>query len=232
MKHKHRQAEKGSVLFYILIAVVLFAALSYSVGTMMRGGGENQVGQERAKILAAEVLNYGRAIRSAVQDMRISNGCAATDIRFITSALTGYGTSVRSACDVFDTAGGGITYIAPNSEVTSESWYITGGTVVSGIGTECTNSGCTELLLVLAGLPISICNEINSSLNIDDSVAANVEDNISAAAKFTGSYAYDTSYVGDTTAVNLVGKNAACMISLGSPSSAGTGVFYQVLIAR
>jgi hypothetical protein len=52
------RSESGNALFYILIGVVLFAALGMAVSSSMRGGGNAEAIQEdRAKILSDELLN-------------------------------------------------------------------------------------------------------------------------------------------------------------------------------
>ena len=55
--YNNRQKERGSVLFYILIGVVLFAALSYTVSGMMRGGDATMITEERSRLLAGEILD-------------------------------------------------------------------------------------------------------------------------------------------------------------------------------
>ena len=58
-------SQKGSVLVIILVAVALFAALSYTVANMMRGGAE--IGSEKAGIYASEILTYAQSVGEAVK---------------------------------------------------------------------------------------------------------------------------------------------------------------------
>ena len=73
-------SEKGSVIFIILIAIILFAALGYAVSNMMRG--PSNIGNETAGIYASEILTYAQSVREAVHMMRISNGCDDSQISF------------------------------------------------------------------------------------------------------------------------------------------------------
>lgn len=60
-----RRSERGNILFMILIAVALFAALSYAVTSSSRGGSKG-IGEERARLLASRIVQYGTSIEQAV----------------------------------------------------------------------------------------------------------------------------------------------------------------------
>ena len=54
--------ESGNVLFIILIAVALFGALNFVVGNMLRGGNPQAISEQKASILADEILAQARDI--------------------------------------------------------------------------------------------------------------------------------------------------------------------------
>ena len=97
--------ERGNALFLILIAVALFAALSYAITQSGRGGGS--VSQQTALITAGQVTEQPADVRSATTRM-ILTGITGTSIVFDTSA---------SQNNVFDTVtgGGGATNVPPPS---------------------------------------------------------------------------------------------------------------------
>src|SRR5882757_6709060 len=98
MRGLHQKAEsirqeRGNALFLILIAVALFAALSYAITQSGRGSGT--VNKETNIVISGQVVEEPAAIRTAVTRMIIT-GTSTTAITF------GGG----GATDVFDAATG------------------------------------------------------------------------------------------------------------------------------
>src|ERR1700761_7280485 len=91
------RAESGNALFLILIAVALFAALSYAITQSGRGGGN--VSNQTALITAGQITEAPADIRAAVARMLIT-GVAPTTVAYIASGGT-------LADDVFDQTGVG-----------------------------------------------------------------------------------------------------------------------------
>ncbi|MAQ71053.1 MAG: hypothetical protein CL565_02550 [Alphaproteobacteria bacterium] len=69
----------GNVLFLILIAVVLFAALSYAISNSGRGGGDTS--KEKSVIIASQITEFATNMRYAIQRMTIM-GTASAAIEF------------------------------------------------------------------------------------------------------------------------------------------------------
>lgn len=105
---------RGNILFLILLAVVLFAALSYAVTSSMRGGGKD-AGNENAELGAAQILQWFSAIDAAVMRMEM-NGIKYEDMSFIYNAkyyggnaLNNYMNNTRctsDSCRIFKPDGG------------------------------------------------------------------------------------------------------------------------------
>lgn len=116
MKRPHNA--KGNILFLILLAVVLFAALSYAVTSSMRGGGKD-AGAESARTGAASILQYMALVRSEVQRLMLVNDCAYQNIDFRSNLYKRYdGSNVdsgmaaavpKTGCAVFTAYGGAIS---------------------------------------------------------------------------------------------------------------------------
>ncbi len=229
-----RYKENGNVLFLILIAVALFAALSYAI-TQSSRSGNGDISKEKAALIASQITQYGASIESAVLRMRMSNGCSDTDISFET-ALSAYDFThtppVADACKIFHPSGGGISFQTPidwfdtssSSYDPSEAAYVTWGNGeynVQDIGTD-----APDLVFSLWGLKKSVCNELNKKLGIiysgDDPPAETVNANVD----YQGTY--------PATAVNVIGSTATALVghSSGCFSDPTGYVYYHVLIPR
>ena len=69
----YRANNSGNVLFLILIAVALFAALSYAVTNSGRTGGGQALSRDQAKIKASELLQYASYIQQTMTRLSYSN---------------------------------------------------------------------------------------------------------------------------------------------------------------
>lgn len=92
--------QSGNILFLILIAVALFAALSYAVTQSNRGGGSNAQA-EKDQINTAQYLQWASNIKYAITRMKLINGCEDTDITF-------YNNPARPECGIFHPDGGAV----------------------------------------------------------------------------------------------------------------------------
>lgn len=205
-------------MVYLLIAIALFAALGYAVSQSMRGGDPTLVSTERVKVLASDLLDYGRNVRQAVQTIRINNGCTETEISFEANGLAGYvhtPTVARDACKIFNMAGGRMNYVPPTQDVSSNDWLLTGSTVIDQVGTT-----APDLTLILRDIPLSVCQYINDQMNIPAPVA----DTTVSFTPFTSTYA------STATLEAADGFPAGCQGF--DDGSTTTYFFYQVVLSR
>lgn len=228
--------ERGNILFYILIAIVAFAALSFAIS---RGGRESAstIDREKVDLAATEILDYATALRGNIQNMSIQ-GVKQNQLCFDHAS---YGTAYQyAACSsaknkVFDSLGGGAP--APRTPspavlVTSQSalpgyglWSFPRTIQIKGVGTDCSSPtpGCNELVAIMLPLRDDVCRAINKKMAIDN--PDNLPVNISTVtyAPYLGSFVYD-SVIDPTT---LIGKRTGCF-----RDNSGINVFYAVLIAN
>jgi hypothetical protein len=147
-------ASRGNALFLILIAVALFAALSYAITQSGRGSGS--IDKENALIASSQLTQYPAALRTAITRMVIT-GTAVT-------ALT-FDTADTSANGVFSTNGGGSISQTPPSSSGATIWHYisapsaTNGWFVEGIGTT-----APEVIAYATGLNLATCTAINRGL--------------------------------------------------------------------
>lgn len=238
------KAESGNVLFIILIAIALFGALSFAVSNMMRSGNAEAISEQRASILADEILAYARDIRQTVQNLRISNGCEDEDISFENSIITGYEHTspvARDECKIFHPDGGGLSYIAPIEDwlvtlspvpVFRGEWYF-GPVCAEDIGQAGACSEATkDVVMFLPYINKQLCITLNDKLGVDNpSGDPPVEASNGWTAsnfKFTGDFS-----VGGTQ-LQQAGNRAGCFEGFNASSipPSDTYHFYQVLLVR
>jgi len=102
---QHLNCETGNVLFLILIAVALFAALSYAVTNSTRSGG-GSIRNEQAKLDQAVIENYMVCISQAQQILGTVRGCSS--VSYDPPAL--WDDDETGQCQVFHPQGGGCSY--------------------------------------------------------------------------------------------------------------------------
>lgn len=130
--------ENGNVLFLILIAVALFAALSYAV-TQSSRSSSSDASRENARLIASNFMSLFSQIDSAVTRLQISNGCTDDEMGFAPTVISktgaiisdvsisgdgstqnlaaygagptlqwGYNRRVDGSCDIFGINGGNV----------------------------------------------------------------------------------------------------------------------------
>jgi hypothetical protein len=177
----------GNVLFLILIAVVLFAALSYSVTSSSRSGSGNS-NREIDKTSIAQMQVLPNAVRNAITRMTL-NGASINDINFLTpSQFSVHPTNVQNN-SVFHPNGGGVavsdilgdpigTYprLVDDACTAGQGWGFPDGTTLWWVGVGKLNQiGVTqtgantdnaEIVMALFCIKKSVCDAINAQAGI------------------------------------------------------------------
>ncbi|MET4133007.1 type II secretory pathway pseudopilin PulG [Porphyrobacter sp. MBR-155] len=227
-------AQKGNALFLILIAVALFAALSYAITTSSRGGSNSN--RENILISAAEITQYAGALQSAITRMRLVNGCADTTISFwtdtngdgaATAADTYYNPTAPTdfSCHVFHPVGGGVApQSAPALARLSDDFSYNGGHPVIDVPTP-TPPNTAELLLALRDINRDVCLEINKAVGVPLSAgdAPQEPDPDFFTQKFIGVYVTGN----HITSANMRGRREGCF-----KNPSGMYFYFAVLIER
>lgn len=178
MDDRHLISQKGNVLFLILIAVALFAALSYAVTRNSRNNGGN-INVEKAKPEAAQLVQYASQIKYAITKIMVINGCDFWDISFentIDGTRYEHTPPVSNECKIFHENGEGLTpqHAKEMGYLGEFGWYFWPYDKFyfllqkfSGIGIEGGSSG-SDLSMVGAHLRTDLCmavNELSSIVN-------------------------------------------------------------------
>lgn len=163
-KSESRLAECGNVLFLILIAVVLFAALSYAVTQSSRSGGGGTDGEANL-VNSAQITQYPASVRTAIVRM-IIGGVDVTQLNFDPpSAFATTCNTTATAC-VFHPSGGGATSVTAPASVTASGnqaeWVFTSDYAIENISTS-----ANDIIAMLPGVGGAICTRLNTELGIN-----------------------------------------------------------------
>lgn len=211
-----KSSEKGNVLFYILIAVALLAALSFAVSQSGRGN-VNKLSEDKARIYATDMIEYGNIIASAVGQLRL-RGCSKNEINFENNISAGYtnpNAPADKSCDVFNINGGGVVYKRPPEAMTLSgnaiNYYFNAQNEIKNIGTTCAASTCSDLLLLSQSINQESCIAINELLDITNPSGIPPVSPINLSTpKFTGTFGYDET-MGDIASDTVIaGKKSGC----------------------
>lgn len=167
LKHNKadRRSERGNVLFLILIAVALFAALSYAVTSSSRSGG-GDASSETNLVSSASITQYPASVRTSIVRMIIS-GTTADTIAFDPPPFTACTGAALDRC-VFHPSAGGATHVLASSDVMADGaqgdWTFNGDFEIINIGTSAAGSDGNEVIAFLPGIKQGICTKINDEL--------------------------------------------------------------------
>lgn len=233
-------AESGNVFFYIMVAIVLFAALSYAVSQSNRGS-VSAMSEEQAKLAATEILEYASVLTNATAQLRL-RGYKDTEISYENAMAPGYANAActEEACKIFSTEGGGVSYRAPPEEWLDTSraaeagygaWVFSGENEIDRVGTDGAAAANKDLIVFLPYVKKALCIEVNKKTGVTNPAGdpPREADTIAAyTALFTGTYVHGESL---TLPDPDKGKSGGCFEGGGTPSL-GTYHVYQVLMAR
>ncbi|MCB9991949.1 MAG: hypothetical protein H6867_11385 [Rhodospirillales bacterium] len=233
--------ESGNVLFLILIAVALFAALSYAVTQSTRSGG-GDAGRETSKISSAQLTQYPAGIRTSLVRM-IIGGQNVDTLEFNSAGefagCTEYPTgSLEYPRCVFHPTGGGATYVNPSNDLVAAptTWVFNGDNEIELVGTTTAGAGVAtgtvDLIAFLPDITLSVCQSINEELGITgiptetDVLFTNASNMINPNGATDTSLAAGGGSIG-VDAAELDGQPFGCF-----QQPAGRYVYYHVLIER
>ncbi len=234
--------QRGNILFLILLAVVLFAALSYAVTSSTRGGGKD-ASPEKYKTMAAQLVQFGTLVEQSIIRARTVGGAPEWGLDLDDgsgpSTSNNNNTCTDPGCLIFTKPGrtGLMTSVKFGEEYVDPAFRANNPSYGGGSGTEMSfrmipvagmGTALPDLLYTIQGLTPALCQAVNESLW---GRAYSEEEGYGG-----GIQAYSGTLTGPltSTAPNLwdgfyTGKNTACIGRLGSGYG---GDFYYVVMPR
>lgn len=251
MKNKGYYQESGNVLFLILIAVALFAALSYAV-TQSTRSGTGSTDREQSLLGSATLTQYPTALRTAIVRMVL----AGRDVRGIWfEPPSDFGTLDVNRL-VFHPEGGGASFQEGATDVMASpaaggptpvgTWYHNMQLEIPNVGKS--GTGGNDLIAFLPGVNDNACLRINQQMGIpagvsgctyntsgiptvtltDGNITKNMENDVDSG--IAPNIAAETLSCG--TAFNAKASGCFYDATLVVNGKTGNNVFYSVIIER
>jgi len=219
MKRNH---SSGNVLFLILIAVVLFAALSYAVTTSSRSGGSG-ADQEKKNLLTAQLAQDTSLIDRSIMRLRILHDCSDVEISLENEVNDGYDFGSRDECKIFHPDGGNLSWFKTPNGI-GGSYFYNFRNFIYGQG--CSGAvGCTDLIMFARGVSNNICLEVNEVFNnITDGTIPTNSGNLDQNDVYDGARSPN----GQLSTGGTLSDKTGCFYE----SDYDGNIFYHVLIAR
>ncbi len=163
---QRKQSERGNVLFLILIAVALFAALSYVVTQSTRSGG-GSTEREKNILSSAQMTQYPTALRTALIRL-VLGGVSIESVRFDAPGTGGFAPAQSASVLIFHPDGGGATYQqAPGDLIANAAlapWNFNAEFEVPAIGVG--GAGGNDIIAFLRNVTTGVCRQVNEELGI------------------------------------------------------------------
>lgn len=209
------RSQRGNILFLILLAIILFAALTYAVNSGLRGGSPDALPKEKARTFAAQLLQNAGLIEQTIMRERTVNGVPewgfdmkGTNVNNLTN-----GACTANNCRLFSGNGGLIDSIAIPDWASTEFTNIAYRRLelkpasILNIGTS-----APDLLYQYRFLRREVCEAINTLLGHGDIDLNNFSEAWGAADVYSGtltSFPTTVATLGDQM-TTLKGKSAFC----------------------
>lgn len=239
INEENKRSESGNVLFLILIAVALFAALSYAV-TQSTRSGSGTADKEKSLLSSATMTQHPTAMRTSLIRMVLS-GVDVTDISFNAPASFGSVSDLTEA--VFHPTGGGAVYQKAPAEIMSGTnqgtWFYNANWDIPQIGID--GAGGNDIIAFLPGITQIVCRGTNEEFALVTTGCTMTDGLIPDLNASTDSSNIRSNFEeGDTFPVGNQEDlaNAACTVFSGQPSGCfydsdnDEYVFYSVLLER
>ncbi len=240
MKPARNKKQDGNVLFLILIAVALFAGLSYVV-TQSTRSNTGSAESEKSTLISTQIVDYPNLIKTSILRMRLQN-IPLEDIYFNYPEDFG---SLPIRQLIFHPQGGAASYQEAPTNVmadgVSKNWNFNADYQVPGIGTD--GAGGNDVTAFLVGVTNGACVKINEKIGVNISsctsgqlsngVPISGADLTNINVNITDSYTFPTGTVEDldSTCVNVFfRKPIGCFAD--TATTPPTYIVYSVVLER
>ena len=161
-----RSKEHGNALIYVLIAIALFAALSFTLGRQSDTSEVGSLDDERAQLYASQLISYATQTKSAVDQMLFTSASDIDDLDFMAPTDANFETA-PVIHKVYHPQGGGLIpgklpaqVVAQVTNDPEPGWYLGRFNNI-----EWTATGSNDVILVAYQITEQACGLINEKIN-------------------------------------------------------------------
>lgn len=162
----HRKDNKGSAVFYVFLAIVLFAALGFAISKSGRAPAIDYSEQE-AEIEFQDFISYANTLEQAVQGL-LAQGVTVAQLDFTAPGAGGFSTGPYNK-KIFHPQGGGVEYRTQTVGGYAPYAY-NKGSALAHLGTPLANGGA-EVMFV-AQVTLDMCRKLNKRLYGSNAIPA------------------------------------------------------------
>lgn len=203
-KQRLKNSEAGNVLFLILIAVALFAALSFAVVSSSRSTKSNE--EESNTLKTSDIVNFAAFVTNGVT-FTYTNGCNSSQISFERAPFDGSdplyvnpNAPSDMECHVFHPLGGKSIYRTFPDFNNNADILFTGHFDIDGIG-----SDEPDIVMVVPNVTSGMCAKLNQRLDVD----------------YDGGIPQENTFLADVTANPFVGTYSATAVDMDCDDGGG-----------
>lgn len=234
-KKAYRTKERGNALIYVLIAIALFAALSFTLSRQTDTSEAGALDSSKVELYATQLMSYAAQAQAAVDQLLMSNTLlnpANTMIQELDLTLptqAGFNTAPHLR-KLYHPQGGGLTpgRIPDSIKTTGVSDPVSGWYLGRFNNVDWTATANQEVILIAYQIPEAVCARINQTITGSPAipVLTNTIRNV---------FIDDTLHTGTNVDLTTTGGTPICsacneMASLCVSNAAGTAYgFYSIL---
>ncbi len=167
-KAKMYEPESGNVFLFILIGIVLFAALSFTISRGFHTESTSTLTERELALAAADVLSFAQKVERGYNRL-LQKGCSESQISSSGSHPKGTFNNANApadnSCHLFDPNGAGLEYEYPPDgfqSLATSDWYANWW-FIKFRGKDIGQDDCTDQYLVLRALTPESCEALNTA---------------------------------------------------------------------
>lgn len=209
--------QDGNVFLYILIAVALFAGLSFVMSRGQDGGEKTVLDQATLKTTAQRLTAYVDQASQAWLQMHETG----TDLDELTLILPSNGVfnSASTIHNLFHPDGGGLTYREMNDDTFRASATTPVGWKFALVNADWTATTGTDLLLTYVNVKPTLCAELNRIIRNDATIPT-------VTVNFTNTFTNGSAALTEVACPDCKVQGSLCV------QNTGVYAFYNLIEAR